>query len=787
MKPEILAPAGSIEAVKAAIYAGADAIYLGGNRFGARAYASNFDEDTLINVIQYAHLYGVKIYLTINTLFRNEEMQQLFDYLLPYYEAGLDAVIVQDLGVISYVHENFPDLPIHASTQMTITTEYAYMLLKDYGVTRIVPARELSMDEIKQLKIGKNIPEVEVFVQGALCYSYSGQCLMSSILGGRSGNRGRCAQTCRLPYKVFTQEGEVLEGKESYILSPKDLCGLEVIPDLIKAGVDSFKIEGRMKKPEYVAACVRSYRGLLDAWYEGNFSEELIQKYKKEMAAVFNRGGFTKGYFYQKNGHDMMSVKNPGNIGVIIGTITEIRKNQVFIHLQEKLNKGDILVLEGKNDSITLTSNVDGVPGKTVVLNAPKTHELYKNQKVHRMFLKPYMDELETYITEDRKIPLTGCVELKAGESAILKVTASIEGRDYSIVEYGEAVEIAETKPLSKKVVYDKISQTGNTKYYFENLEINISDNIFYSMKDLKELRRKAFTTLENEVVNRWKRKKCVPKEIIHYFKQENNQKRLTVMVSTMEQYEIVRNEEQIDAIYLDLQYFKKDSVLSIIEESCKKIWIALPVILRRESLKETMEVIEWFKNREKSNLGVLVRNIDELSYLKQINYQGELTIDYSLYTMNDNAAAFIRSIFPKAKITISVELNQKQIKQLAFLKDNCEIEVYGRQQLMVSAQCLQSTIAKCNKKNSHFVMIDRYQKKFFVTNICKYCYSLIYNGIPTIIFDLIHKDMKENVSQRLHFIKEDRKEVLDILSMYRDKNMSYNPKTRGHYNRGVE
>ena len=242
MKPEILAPAGSMEALKAAVHAGADAVYLGGSRFGARAYADNFDETALIQAIEYAHLYGVKVYLTINTLFRNEEIAKLFDYLSPIYQAGLDAVIVQDLGVMCYVHQNFPDLPIHASTQMTITTEYAYSLLKDYGVVRIVPARELSLQEIKRLKEGPDIPEVEVFVQGALCYCYSGQCLMSSMLGGRSGNRGRCAQTCRLPYLLYDKKGDHIDSEGAYLLSLKDLCGLEAVPDLIEAGVDFFKI-----------------------------------------------------------------------------------------------------------------------------------------------------------------------------------------------------------------------------------------------------------------------------------------------------------------------------------------------------------------------------------------------------------------------------------------------------------------------------------------------------------------------------------------------------------------
>ena len=261
-KPEILAPAGSMEAVKAAVYAGADAVYLGGSRFGARAYADNFEEAGLIAAIEYAHLYGVKVYLAVNTLFRNEEIRELYTYLLPYYEAGLDAVIVQDLGVLSCIHALFPDLPIHASTQMTITMPYAYSLLKDYGVTRIVPARDLSMEEIGDLKKTDPAPEVEVFVQGALCYCYSGQCLMSSLAGGRSGNRGRCAQPCRKLYETTVE----FKDYKGYYLSPKDMCTIDILGDLIDIGIDSFKIEGRMKSPEYAAGVVAVYRDFIDRY-----------------------------------------------------------------------------------------------------------------------------------------------------------------------------------------------------------------------------------------------------------------------------------------------------------------------------------------------------------------------------------------------------------------------------------------------------------------------------------------------------------------------------------------
>ena len=780
MKPEILAPAGSMEALKAAVSAGADAVYLGGSRFGARAYADNFDETALIQGVEYAHLYGVKVYLTINTLFRNEEIGQLFDYLSPLYQAGLDAVIVQDFGVMCYVHQNFPDLPIHASTQMTVTTEYAYSLLKEYGVVRIVPARELSLQEIKRLKKGPAIPEVEVFVQGALCYSYSGQCLMSSMLGGRSGNRGRCAQTCRLPYLLYDSKGNPIDSQGAYLLSLKDLCGLEAVPDLIEAGVDSFKIEGRMKKPEYVAACVRAYRRTVDAWYEGGFSSKNIERYRDEMAQVYNRGGFTKGYFHQKNGRDMMSVKAPGNVGVTIGHIVDIRKNRIWVKLQKDVYREDIFVLEGKKEQITLTCNVEGKSGTVIILNASRTQELHKNQVVTRMFHKPLMEELKILCNTDKKLPLRGKLELRTGLPASLILSMHTGDRDLKIVCNGSIVEKAEARPLSEEVVQDKVGKTGNTRYYFEKLEINISEGAFYPLKELKELRRNAVNALEQAVKEEAKRQPPTRKDITFQKESRCMESDISVMVSDLKQFNLVKSEKRIKNIYLDLQYFQKEVIISLLEEK-KDCYIVLPPVLRAVSLKEMKELpITEIK-------GIVVRNIDELAYLKHMGYHGQIVADYSLYAMNDYAAYFIQTLFSDTRITVPVELNQKQMNSLSYVPHSSELEVYGYKQLMISAQCLQSALAGCRKGHSVINLKDRLHKSFKVSCICKYCYNLIYNGVPTVLFDLNQKGLTGSRVKRLHFTQEDEEEVMSVLHAFFGGLSIEGEKTRGHYNRGVE
>ncbi len=300
--PELLAPAGSAEGLRAVVAAGADAVYIGGSKFGARAYADNPGEQDLLEAIDFAHLHGKAVYLTVNTLIRQDELGELAAFLKPYYECGLDAVLVQDLGVVRFLHRLFPDLPIHTSTQMTVTGRETSEFLKKYGVTRIVPARELSIDEIAAVK--QTGLEVEVFIHGALCYCYSGQCLFSSALGGRSGNRGRCAQPCRLTYE--------LNGKKpaKEFLSPRDLCALEHVPALMKLGVDSLKIEGRMKQPEYAAGVVSIYRKYLDLWKKDS-SIKVSEEDRRILLDLYNREGFTDGYLYRHNGPEMMAVNRP--------------------------------------------------------------------------------------------------------------------------------------------------------------------------------------------------------------------------------------------------------------------------------------------------------------------------------------------------------------------------------------------------------------------------------------------------------------------------------------------
>lgn len=405
---ELLAPAGSLETLKAVICAGADAVYLGGTMFGARAYANNFTKEELLEGIAYGHIHGRRIFLAVNTLLKEQELEtELYDYLCPFYEAGIDGVIVQDLGVVDFIFHHFSDLPIHSSTQMTITDVEGARLLKEAGISRVVTAREMSLSEIRQIHDEVGV-EIESFIHGALCYCYSGQCLMSSMLGGRSGNRGRCAQPCRLPYQVNG-------GKEAPVLSLKDLCTLPFLYELADNGVYSFKIEGRMKSPEYAAGVVSIYRKYMDSYLEGT-RKPIDPKDMKTLEDLGNRSGFTEGYYYKHNDKDMLSGTTASHSKRETPEIEEIRRRYVTGQLQEKIYGKLILtkdlpaILTVWNDSGQVT-----VEGEVVqkAMKQPLTEEVLK-EKMHKTGNTPFVfSKLQVEMESDVFLPVNQINQLR--------------------------------------------------------------------------------------------------------------------------------------------------------------------------------------------------------------------------------------------------------------------------------------------------------------------------------------------------------------------------------------
>ncbi|MCR5609506.1 MAG: U32 family peptidase, partial [Lachnospiraceae bacterium] len=531
-RAEVLAPAGDINCLKAAVNAGCDAVYIGGSMFSAR-YKAGIDYEDMAYGIRYAHLHDKKIYLTVNTLLKNCEIEkELYDFIKTYYHLGIDAVIVQDLGVLNFINYHFNDLELHASTQMTLNTHYAYDYLKKYNVTRIVTPRELSLTEIKRIKDETNL-SIETFVHGALCYGYSGQCMLSSLNGKRSGNRGRCAQICR---KCYTYDN-----KKSYILSLKDLLGLSNIGELIENGVDSLKIEGRMKKPEYVALVSNIYRQYVDYYYEYGVNKKVSEEDIIKLSDIYNRGSFTKGFYHIHNDGSMLSDKRPNHYGTLVGRVINIKGNSCTIEFNKNVNPHDVLMIRSDsindNDNNTYEFTLKNGFNKGDKFNAPftKGKKLRPGQQVFRMRNEDLINDItDKYIKNDKKVPVNAKFTLKKGKEAVLSINDTVK-------VYGNIAEEAKSSGVTEEQVKKQLSKLGDTAFVYNKLAIDMDDNLFIPMGSINKLRREAFLKYEEYLFEKDKRNtdnikplKSI-KEINSTVKQE-----IAVSVADSEQLEAV-------------------------------------------------------------------------------------------------------------------------------------------------------------------------------------------------------------------------------------------------------
>ena len=809
---EVLAPAGTYECFRAAINAGADAVYLGGSMFGARAFAGNFEEAELIKAIRTAHLYGRKVYLTVNTLLRNDELEKLVQYVKPYYEEGLDAVIVQDYGVFAVLREAFPGLDLHASTQMTIAGKYGAQLLKDMGAARVVPARELSAKEIRDIYDNVDV-EIESFVHGALCYCYSGQCLLSSMIGGRSGNRGRCAQPCRLTYSANGIS-------EKYLLSPKDMCTIEAVPDILDAGVYSLKIEGRMKSPEYVAGVSYAYRKYVDMYLEkGRDGYRVEEQDIRQLMDLYNRGGFCKGYYYAQNDKSMMTFDRPNHQGIVIGNI----KNGELI-LSQEVNPGDVLEFPDGSEYTTPTGKKSGrLALPKGVLKNPKN-----GAAVYRTRNNELLGQLRAgYIDNDIKIPVRMEIFLKSGERACLKLLSG----DKELVVYGDVLEPSDKRPAVREDVVKQLKKLGGTAFSSDEGSIvtDIQGSPFVPVRLLNDLRRNALEELESMLLSGYKRNH-------EYMKvqapmtagvleadaaQENaaykaglterrdspaGQHDITVQVMNKEQLEAVLRtaHNNVSRIYISTELSGIDGAITMkgmvdeynagISANNRKIevYMAMPYIFRDRAVTLFERKLEDVKAAGFD--GMLIRSPEELGYIRKKGlyelYAGRVVADYDVYTYNK--AAFDEYIrLGIHDFTLSEELNAGQLRGLCrSVQDrNIYLEklVYGYLPLMVTAGCTLKYTSKdkpCGRPGVYY-LTDRKGKQLAALNSCSYCYNLIYNSVPEYLLDKPDEIRNMGVEAlRLSFSIEGADEVENIMKMNADSVKAY---TRGHYNRGVD
>lgn len=799
---EILAPAGSMECLKAAIAAGADAVYTGGALFGARAYAHNLTEEELLEAIDYVHLHGRRLYLTVNTLIKDREMEkQMYDYLLPYYRQGLDAVIVQDIGLFRFIRKHFPDLPIHASTQMTLTGVDGAKFLEKEGAQRIVTSRELSMAEVKKIADETEL-EIESFVHGALCYCYSGQCLFSSFIGGRSGNRGQCAQPCRLLYR--TPEAK----RPQYLLSLKDICTLELIPEMIESGIYSFKIEGRMKKPEYAAAVAFQYRKYADLYlkyYEECPAEEdpaayAMKKYRvreedrQMLLDLYNRGGFHTGYYHTQNGREMISLNRPNHAGVPAVKVLAKKGRNVTAKALTDLYPQDIIELpmrKGREKADNYTCKDAVRKGMNVQIPVFADTPFKRDEIWMRTRNSTLIDTLhEEFVNGKIKERICGTFRLYPQE----KATLTVKCRDAEITVAGEKAQEALSQPMSRERIEKQLRKTGNTEFEFSFLKTEIGEKVFLPMQSLNELRREALETLEKVICEKYRRSgevKDPEEDKTELSMEEEVLSGWTASVRTAEQMEVILEEEAIGRIYVDCTMFpriwEKDSYVEWITKvhaAGKEIYLVMPYIFRERTRKQYEAAYNRIFGAGWD--GILIANYESFAFLKEHGYTGRIMTDYNLYEFNQESRKFWKEkgVF---EFTAPVELTERELQDLR-VKDG-EVIVYGYLPMMISAGCIQKTTRGCLKKSGQTTITDRYRNPFVVKNECDYCYNILYNYVPLYLGDRMEEVYQIGPGRiRLMFTTERQQEVRQILSAYFEgKELPEGTYTRGHWKRGIK
>ena len=799
---ELLAPVGSFEALKAAVQNGANAVYLGGKDFGARASANNFDRDELKEAVKYAHIRGVQVFVTTNTLRKENEIEDFLEYAKFLYDIDVDAIILQDIGMARLIKRELPDFELHASTQMVAHSLEDVKYLESVGFDRVVLAREVTVEEIKYI-CDNCKADIEVFVHGALCVCYSGQCLMSSMIGNRSGNRGRCAQPCRQRYELIdVYTGEVVNSNGDYLLSPRDLNAIEEIDKVIDAGVHSLKIEGRMKRPEYVATVIDGYRKTIDEYLATNklnVSDETIN----DLYTIFNRK-FTKGLLLGDVGKDMMNSQLPNNQGLYVGTVVDYNKKakRLKIKLANTLKKGDGINLGGGTiGRIIKNGNIEtiGYKGETIELDF--VGEARKGQIVFKTSDSELMDRVQATFTQDKEFVkniIDAKITIKLGQKPIL--TLKDRHSNEATIEGDKIVEEAMKVALSKEKVETQLRKLGNTPYELDLLEIELDDNVSLPISLLNQMRRDCIELLDKERVsikNRKYKNKIVKYKPVLY--NRNKQQEISVKVKNLEQLESTL-ECGVDRIYYE-DTNTIDKGMSLAMKYNKKVIYSAPRIIRNK---------EYNHLAKANNAGVesvQVGNYGSIDYFKD----KKLNIDYYLNAFNSETINYYKEIGADT-LCISQELNINEIKETIKYTDiNIESVVYGYTPLMITEYCPMGVIVRdCKKdkrvakcKESIYALRNSKGDEFRVSQDI-FCRSTIYNSNVTCMLDNLYELHEIGINVlRLDFTLEDKETVKEVIEAYQEvlsndyklgtkatklyNKLDEKGTTAGHYYKGVE
>ncbi|MDD4334502.1 MAG: DUF3656 domain-containing protein [Desulfotomaculaceae bacterium] len=834
-KPELLAPAGSWESLVAAVENGADSVYLGGKNFNARHSANNFEDREIVRAVEYAHVRGARVYITVNILLDDLELPEALEFLHFLQRNGADGVIIQDLGLLRLARQAIPELPLHASTQMTVHNLPAALALKEAGVSRIVLARELSLEAAEGI-VRESGVEIEVFIHGALCVCYSGQCLMSSMIGGRSGNRGRCAQPCRLPYVLVDRHGRALADPGSvgkYLLSPRDLNMSKNLPDLVRSGITSCKIEGRMKRPEYVATVVRVYRSLLDrAAAGGDFT--VAPDEARELAQIFNRD-FTTGYFYGRPGPDMMSYKRPNNRGLFLGRVKGFNKTLRLaeISLEESLRVGDgieVWVTEGGRKAGEVNRMFIGsrpvdhaTAGAIVQLDIPgrvfpgdrvfKTHDAALVEKARNSFASP---------RKQKKIPLVFRVCARLGEPLKIEVEDS-SGNTGGALSANPAQE-ALNRPLTYEYLWKQLSRLGNTPFAMSELELDLAGDLMVPVSDINETRRIAISRIEKKRAGVFGHKP-VAEEVFRRrlaaaaagFTAAAVKKRpeLSVTVTDLASLKAAV-EAGAGLVYFGGEQFHSKCALTTghilkASEICAAAGVSFVLsssrILQDKDIDKFCRLLEEVS---KGHLdGVQAGNLSLIRKMREITDK-PVYADFPLNIFNHESAILLKEA-GVSQVTLSPELTMEQIRAMVpSLPVPAEVIVHGALPLMVSEYCAAGSLlggakpGSCSGpcRDAQWGLKDR-KGVVFPVEQDQYCRMHIFNSKDMCLIDDVEVIACAGLAAlRIEARREGQDYVRDAVRAYRTaldtpgQNIfqlkeilaGHSPQgfTKGHYYRGI-
>lgn len=805
---ELLSPVGDFECLKAAVQSGADAVYLGGDLFNARNSATNFNKEELKEAIHYAKLRNIKVNFTLNTLIKDDEFEDAINLAKYVYSLGVDAIIVQDLGLATILIKELPNLHIHASTQMTTHNLDGVLELQDLGFKRVVLSRELSLREIEYICNNSKI-EIETFIHGALCISYSGQCLLSSSIGARSGNRGKCAQPCRLPYELVAEspsdKKQILD--KGYLLSPRDLCGLNYIPNLIKSGVKCLKIEGRMKSPLYVSTVTQIYRKYIDLAYSNSpyvVDENDINK----LMQVFNRGGFSTGNFSSAPNEEYVFKDKPNNIGLYSGNVSNYnpQKGLITLETSETLNIGDKVSTEFEEHSYTISElmkngkNINGAnPGDTVTIGRMKG-KINLGDKVYKISSLTQSKQIAEFIKKENiKIPLVATVTVRKGQPIELEVTScdkddgnyfSMSTKRISDISPVDAI----SNPISIERIREQISKTQDTPFEFKYINVNIDENVYIpKISAINQLRRDCLDDLINQAIRRF-HNYLEPSDSGTQFKSSRKRKnvqespKISLLLNTLVANDDYLKLKNVDFAYIPFTYFLNEQYKKSIVQISKvsKLYILMPVIIK-DNFRNL--IITNFENilKQFDIKGIVLSSLSTLECLKSYLKNLEIVANFNFNVFNRYTISELKKL-GVTKVTLSPELDKNTLKELSEKSSlPVEILVYGKLPLMNTGYCLLGSSNKCyptcstmcRNTNSRYFLKDRLHMYFRVIPDNLQTINTIYNSkITSINYSDFNVEsirvsiIDRNVSEINSILKNVRKDIIYTGNEYTKGNL---------------